>query len=202
MVNCGPGPEQAPEVDIPGQRHAHEVGHDTARRQQPERTLAVVDQVAQPAHDLLLDEGRQRAGMPDVDALVGHLGQQLAHHRDRQRRWCEVPELAGVLRVHLTASKPIVELVEDRRDRGGGHGRARRTARRPKELRPKRGVWRRIAHRPVRRLVVQEVERRRPGIRPEPLHRGARGSRVSVRDQLGFRVPGKALTRVRHGPRW
>ena len=31
-----PGPQESPEVDVPGQGHAHEVGHDAARCQQPE----------------------------------------------------------------------------------------------------------------------------------------------------------------------
>ena len=67
--------------------------------------------------------------MPDVDALVGHLGQQLAHHRDRQRRRREVAELARVLRVHLAAGQPVAELVEHVGDRAGAR-RARAPARR------------------------------------------------------------------------
>jgi hypothetical protein len=153
-------------------------------------------------HDLFLDEGRQRAGMPDIDALVGHLGQQLAHHRDRQRRWREVAELARVLRVHLPARQSVAELVEDRGDRGGGDGSRGGTTGRPEELRPERRIWRRIAHRPDRRLVVQEVECRGPRIRPKTFHRGTRRRRVAVADQLGLGVPGEAFGRVRHRGRW
>ena len=125
----GPAPSSRPEVDVAGERHAHEVGHHAARREQPERARPVADEVAQPADDLLLDERRERSGVPDVDALVGHLGQQLAHDRDRQRRRREVAELARVLRVHQAAGDPRRELVEDRRGRGG-RDRAPRPARR------------------------------------------------------------------------
>ena len=55
-----------------------------------------------------------------------------------------------------------------------------------------RGVRRRVAHRPVGGLVVQEVERGRPGVGAEALERGARGRRVAVADQLGLGVPGEA----------
>ncbi len=104
-------------MDVAGQGHAHEVGHHAARGQQAERPRPIADQVAQPADDLLLDEGRERTGVPDVDALVGHLGEELAHHRHRQRRRREVAELARVLRIHLAAREPRPELVEDRRRR-------------------------------------------------------------------------------------
>ena len=129
----------------------------------------VADEVAQPAHDLLLDEGRERPGVPDVDALVRHLGEQLAHHRDRQRRRREVAELARVLRVHLPAREPLAELGQDRGDRGGGDRRRRRAAGRAEERRPQRRVRRRVAHRPVRGVVVQEVERGRPRVGAEAL---------------------------------
>ena len=37
----------------------------------PNDAVAVADEIAQPAHDLLLDERRDGPGVPDVDALVG-----------------------------------------------------------------------------------------------------------------------------------
>ena len=65
-----------------------------------------------------------RAGMPDVDALVRHLGEQLAHHRDGQWRRREVAELARVLGVHLASCQSRPELIEDLRGRSrGGRGR-------------------------------------------------------------------------------
>ena len=118
-------------MQVAGQRHAHEVGHHAAAGEQPERALAVADEVAQPAHDLLLDEGRDRAGVPDVDALVGDLGQQLAHDRHRQRRRREVAELARVLGVHQAARESIGELRDDVGGRGGGGWRRARTGRHP-----------------------------------------------------------------------
>ena len=99
----------------------------------PNDVRPVADEVAQPAHDLLLDERRERSGVPDVHALVGHLGEQLADDRDRQRRRREVAELARVLRVHLCAGEPLAELGEDRGDRGGETRRRGRAARRAEE---------------------------------------------------------------------
>ena len=181
--------EQPPEVDVAGQGEAHEVGHHAARRQQPEGVRSEPDQVAQPAHDLLFDERGERPGVPHVDALVGHLGQQLAHHRDGQRRWGEVAELARVLGVHLAAGQAIAELRQDVRDRGGGGRRGRGTAGRAEERGAQRGVRRRVAHRPFGGVVVQEVERRRPGVGAEPLERAARRALVAVADQLGLGMP-------------
>ena len=71
----------------------------------PNDAVAVADEVAQPADDLLLDEGGERAGVPDVDALVRDLGEQLAHDRHRQRRRREVAELARMLGVHEAARR-------------------------------------------------------------------------------------------------
>ena len=93
----------------------------------PNDVRAVADEVAQPADDLLLDERGERPGMPDVDALVGDLGQELAHDRHRQRWRGEVAELARVLAVHEAAREAGLELVEDR----GGGGRVERGGRGP-----------------------------------------------------------------------
>ena len=60
---------EPPELDVADERHGHEVGHHAARCEQPEAAFSVADQVAQPAHDLLLDERARRTGVPDVDAL-------------------------------------------------------------------------------------------------------------------------------------
>jgi len=51
------------QMDIACQGHRQEVGHHAARGQDPERTVAVADDVAQPADDLLLDEGTDRPGV-------------------------------------------------------------------------------------------------------------------------------------------
>ena len=115
-----PDPEDLAEAQVAGDRHPHEVGHHAARREQAERAAVEADEVAQPADDLLLDERGERAGVPDVDALVGHLGEQLAHHRHRQRRRREVAELARVLRRHLPAGQPLRELREDVARRASG----------------------------------------------------------------------------------
>ncbi len=195
-------PEQPSEVDVTGERHPDEVGHHAARRQQPERPGAVADHVAQPADDLLLDERRERAGVPDIDALIGHLREQLAHHRGGQRWRREVPELAWMLGRHLAAGQPPPELVEDVGDRGWpGRGR-HRTAAGAEEPRAQLRVWRRVAHRAAGGLVVQEVQRCCPRVGAEPFHRGTRGG-LAVADQLGFGVPGEAVVGVvGHGPRW
>ena len=112
--------QQSSEMQVARDRHAHEVGHDPARGQETERAGPVPDEVAQPADDLLLDERGHRAGVPDVDALVRHLGEQLAHHRDRQRRRREVAELARVLGVHLAAREARPELRRGSRRPGSG----------------------------------------------------------------------------------
>ena len=179
-------------MEVAGQGHAHEVGHHAARRQQAERARPVADEVAQPAHDLLLDEGRERTGVPDVDALVRHLGEQLAHHRHRQRRRREVAELARVLRVHLAAREAGPELVEDRaRPAWGrpGPGRPARAADRTRLARLRSRIGAPIAR--FVACVVEEVERRRPGLRPQPLERPARRAGVAVADQLGLGMPGE-----------
>ena len=192
-------PEESPEMDVTREGHAHEVGHDAARREQSESVRAVADEVAQPAHDLLLDEGREGTRMPDVDTLVGHLCEQLAHHRDRQRRRREVAELARVLGIHLAARQPVAELGQDVGDRRRRSRRGRRPSRRTEERGPQGRVRSGIAHRPLGGLVVQEVKRGRPGVGAHALHRRARGGLVAVEDELGFGVP---VVVVGHGPRW
>jgi len=194
--------QDPPEVDVAGKGHPHEVGHHAAGGEQPERRRSEADQVAQPADDLLLDEGRERAGVPDIDALIGHLGEQLAHHRDRERRRREVAELARVLRVHLAAREAVPKLGEDGSDGSGRGWRGCRAASRAEEPGAELCVGRRIAHRPFGCLLVQEVEGDRPRVRAEPLHRGARGRGIAVGDELGFGVPVEAVARAGHGPRW
>ena len=108
------------EAQVAGHGHRHEIGHDPTAGQQPERAFAIADEVAQPANDLLLDEGSEWPGVPDVDALVGDLGKQLAHDRHGQRRWREVAELTGMLAVHHAAPESIGELGDDI---GGGRRR-------------------------------------------------------------------------------
>ena len=70
-------PTQARQVAVAGDGHGHEVGHQAARGEQAEAALAVADQPAEPGDDLLLDEGRRRAAVPDVHALVGDLREVL-----------------------------------------------------------------------------------------------------------------------------
>src|SRR6185369_8902692 len=49
--------EEATEVDVAGERHADEVRHRPARGQDPEALRPEPDEVAEPANDVLLDEG-------------------------------------------------------------------------------------------------------------------------------------------------
>jgi hypothetical protein len=117
----------------------------------------------EPADDLFLDERRDRAGVPDVDALVGHLCEELAHDRDREGWGREVTELARVLGVHQPAGDPRGELLEDVGIRRGPGRRARRSAARSEVGGAQVGVGRRVTHGPGCRLAVQECERRPPG---------------------------------------
>ena len=180
-------------MDVAGQGHAHEIGHHAARGQQAERRRSVADEVAQPADDLLLHERRERAGVPDVDALVGHLGEQLAHHRHRQRRRREVAELARMLRVHLARPPAGPGTPRGRPPTAMGRRAPRPGPARAVVERASRGVVaRRRAHRPVQRVVVQEVERGGPGVGPEPLEGRARCAGIAIADQLRLGVPGEA----------
>src|SRR6266516_7506781 len=70
--------EQPGEVHVASERECHEVGHYPAAGQNAEAPRSVADEVTQPAHDLLLDEGARWPGVPDVDALLRHLGKELA----------------------------------------------------------------------------------------------------------------------------
>ena len=179
-------------MDVARQGHAHEVGHHAARRQEPERACTEAEEVAQPADDLLLHEGGDRPGMPDIDALVGHLREQFAHHRDRQWRRCEVAELARVLGVHLPARQARPELVEDGFGRGGGDGRRRRSAEGPVERSAHCLIVGRLAHRAVHRRAVEEVQSGPPSRLAEGLEGRPGGTRIAVADQFRFGVPVEA----------
>ncbi len=111
------------EVDVAGHGHAHEVGHDPARGEHAEALRAVADEVAQPAPDLLLDEGAARPGMPHVHPLVGELGQQLADDRGDERRGREVTERPGMPGVELMRGEADPELLEQLDHRGGSQRR-------------------------------------------------------------------------------
>ena len=133
-------------------------------------------------------------GVPDVDALVGHLREQLAHHRDRQRRRREVAELARVLRVHLPARQAVAELVEDRRRSGW----ARRAPARDRPVAPKNEARNAAygAGSPIARCAAWSYRKSRAVAHvsdAEPLQRGARRRRVAVADQLRFGVPRETL---------
>ena len=120
-------PREPPQVDVPDERHRDEVRHHAARGQQAEAALAVAREVAQPADDLLLHERAHRPGVPDVDALVGPLGENLADDgRDEGRRG-EVRERPRVVAVQGVRGDAGAELVEDGLERlrfGGGTPRA------------------------------------------------------------------------------
>ena len=187
------GSEQPTEMDVARQRHRHEIGHDPARREQTEALLAVADEVAQPADDLLLHERRHGAGVPDIDPLVGHLGEELAHHRHRQRRRREIAELAGMLGVHQGARDAPLEFLEDGTGRGRVGGRGRRTSGPAVVRAPKVVVRAGVTHRSGGGLAVQEIEGGRPGVGAQAGQRCSRGPFVAIAHQLGLRVPGEAL---------
>ncbi len=159
----------------------------------PNGRLVVAHEVAQPAHDLLLDERRERAGVPDVDALVGDLGEQLAHDRHRQRRRREVAELARVLAVHESAGQPGAELRDDLAAGVGSAGRAagpaadgRSSARRTSAYGDGSPIARCTAGRTGSRGRPAQVWA------PGRSGRVARRALVAVADQLRLGVPGEA----------
>ena len=153
---------RAPQMEVACQRHGHEVGHHATTGEEAERRRLVADEVAQPADDLLLDEGGERPGVPHIDALVRDLGKQLAHDRHRQRRRREIAELARVLRVHQAPGSRAVNSSRTSRHASGRRGGARAVARTsrvrgvvaPTRLR----IRRTIAHRTDRRGAVEEFE--------------------------------------------
>ena len=144
----------------------------------PNESGAVADEVAQPADDLLLDERAGRTGMPDVDALVRDLGQQLAHDRHRQRRGREVAELARVLGVHLHRRQALVELGED-----GVRGRRGRRA--PATVRGSRRPPRRRTRGERRRSRTGRPSRASPPARTGSRGRSPRSPRRVVRGRRG-----------------
>ena len=189
---------QLPQPHVARQRKGHEVGHHAARREQPEAPRSVADEVAQPAHDLLLHEGGRRTGVPHVHALLRELGQQLAHDGQQQWWWREVAERARVPRVELVGRHPVPELGQQvGRRRGLDRGRPRAAAlpEEPGAQRHRRG---RLAHGPSERLVVQVVERRRPRVVTESLQGGPGSRRVTDIDAAPARdasrsSPGRGL---------
>ena len=188
----------AAETQVARQRHPHEIGHHAAAGEEPEAVRPVAHHVAQPAHDLFLGERREGTGMPHVDALVGHLREQLAHDRHRERRRREVPELARVLGVHQAARQAGGELFDDvGRAHGRRRGRARTVARSGWIgcVIPSAGfgVRRWIAHRALGRDAVQEFQRLVPRPLPERCERRPRRCLVAVADQLRLRVPVEAV---------
>ena len=199
-------PANAAQVDVPDQRHRDEVRHHAARGAQPERAVAVADEVVQPAHDLLLDEGAAGSGVPDVDALVRPLGEDLAGDRGDQRRRGEVRQGARVVRVEGVGRDPGRELVEDRLERdgvGGGGARRERLAEvDPAQLRVAGDLPEGAGH----RLVVQPVESWRPRSpdRPARARRGTprrRGCRSApARDASGTGRGGRRPSPVMVGP--
>ena len=183
------GAGERPEVHVADEGQRDEVGHDAARRQQPEAALAVPHEVAQPAPDLLLDERGDGTRVPDVDALVGPLGEHLADDRGDQRRRREVAERARVEAVQRVGGDPGRELVEDGLERGRLVGRPAGFGGLPEVGAAQLRVAGRQAHRADHGPVVEPVERRRPGRLAGPLEGLARGRGVADADELGLRVP-------------
>ena len=184
-------PARGGETHVADERHREEVRHHAAGRQQPEARLVVADEVAQPADDLLLDERRERPGVPDVDALLDDLGEQLADDRHRQGRRGEVAERARVVGVELVRGDAGPELVEERggrrrvcRGRGGPAGR-------PEERLAQLAVPGGLAHRPDEGVVVEVVERGVPGFAAQRLERRSRAL-VAKADQVRLGVPVEA----------
>ena len=161
---------QPREVDVASQRHREEVGHDAAGGEQPEAARAVADEVAQPADHLLLDERSRRTGMPDVDALLGDLGEQLADDGQQERRRREVAERARMMGVELMRGETGPELVEDRR--GGRRLRPALARVRPSVRRRTLAALRSRCLRPSPGRT--HGRRGSPGRPPRPRHRGAR----------------------------
>ncbi len=165
-------PAHPTEMQVARERHAHEVRHDAAARQQTEGPRPVADEVAQPADHLFLGERREGPGVPHIDALVRHLREQLAHDRHRQRRWREVAELPRVLGVHQAARQAGGELVDDV---GGTHRLGWRSAGAIANAgwvggvvaAPRLGVRRGVTHRALRCDPIQELQRLVPGPEPE-----------------------------------
>ena len=61
---------ERPQMDLAGHGERHEVGHHAAAGEHAPCARRQPDEVAEPADDLLLDEGADRARVPDVDALL------------------------------------------------------------------------------------------------------------------------------------
>ena len=188
---------QLGQPDVACDEDGHDVGHDAAAREEAEAARRVAHEVAEPANDLLLDEGRGRTGVPDVDALVDDLGKELAADRSPQRRRREVSERARVPGVHLVGGEPLSELLEEggdrRRVRGSGWRLAGRTEIEPTHVL----VARRAAQGALEAMLVEVVEGSRPGRGPEAIE-GSPGDRgVADIDELRLGVPGEV--RLAHG---
>ena len=192
-------------MHVADEGHRDEVGHDAAGGEDPEAALAVAHDVAQPADDLLLDERADRPGVPDVDALLGHLGEDLAGHGGEQRRRGEVAERARVIGAHRVRRDARRELVEhglqcrgiDRRRRGPAR-RARRTpagARRTRRARPspvrtrgRTGSRARSPRSPRRRRAGPRAtlpRRERRSARARDASSNVRSARISARSLTG-----------------
>ncbi len=174
------GPSSPPEprdVDVAHERHRDEVGHDPAGGQDPEglraALVAIADEVAQPANDLLLHEGPDRAGVPDVDALLRDLREDLAGHGGEQWRRGEVAERARVVGAHGVRRDPCPRTPGARSDSSlGVRGAGARGCAGPEELPPECVVPDRRAHCPDEGMVVEVLERRLPD------HRAGRPQRL------------------------
>ena len=191
-------PGQATEMHVADEGHRDEVGHHAARGHQPEAAVAIAHEVAQPADDLLLDERTDRAGMPDVHALVRPLGEHLARDRCDQRRRREVAERARVVAVERVGRDPGAELVEDVGQRVRVVGRRTRAKAIAEELAPELRVADGLTHGAPHRLVVEPVERRAPCLPAGGLEGGAGRRGVADPDQLRLGVPAERCEGIVH----
>ena len=179
------GPRRAgerPQVDVAHERHRDEVRHHAARREQPERPLAVPDEVAQPADDLLLDERADRSRVPDVDPLVRPLRQHLPDDRGDERRRREVRQRTRVVAVERVRRDPRREVREHRVERLRVPRRLARAAR--------------LAEVDASKLV--EAGRACPSRGPSPRRTASRGSRPRSPPR---RARGRPATSPRRGSR-
>ena len=180
---------QGAEVDIADDGEGHEVGHHAARGQEAEAALAVADELTQPADHLLLDQRARGPGMPHVDALVDDLGEDLARDRRPQRRRREVGEGAWVPRVELVGGETLAELGQQLVRRDPLEGRLSGLARWAEEAGPKLGMPGRLAHGAFERMLVEVVERGRPGGRTKRLESGPRRRGLPDVDESWLRMP-------------
>ena len=83
------------ELRVARRHHGREVRHRAAREQQPLRLRRVVEEVAQPAHDVLLDLHRRGARLPQPDVAVHALRHEVGERGAEEPAARDVGEVAG-----------------------------------------------------------------------------------------------------------